>query len=236
MPGSEARQQLLIGLRASLPTAPGIFAWGVIAGVATVGAGLAPFTAYLMCTIIYAGSAQLAALQMLATGTPIPIIGLAALIINSRFALFSLSVAQLIPGMSLAKRVGFAYLLSDNAYGIAFVRFASRPDDPHKDSLLMGSCVAVWVSYQVGIIVGVVTGSAIPSSWSLEFAVPLTFLALGIAVIRDVPMVTAALAAGLVAVLTWHLPYRLGLALAAIAGIAAGMASDALGRRSSHDH
>ena len=84
MPGSEARQQLLIGLRASLPTAPGIFAWGVIAGVATVGAGLAPFTAYLMCTIIYAGSAQLAALQMLATGTPIPIIGLAALIINSR--------------------------------------------------------------------------------------------------------------------------------------------------------
>lgn len=215
----------------SLPASPGILAWGVIAGVTTVAAGIDPLLAWAMCAIVYAGSAQLAALQMLATGTPIVVIGLAALIINSRFVLFSLAAAQQIPGMPLRQRALLGYLLSDNGYGIAVARFASRPDEPLKASVLLGGCAGVWIAYQVGIVIGVVAGRAIPAAWSLEFAVPLTFLALGIVVIRDRAMVVAAIVAGLVAVIAWPLPYRLGLVAAGAAGIGSGMLVDRLARK-----
>lgn len=228
------KSQTLAGARATLAYAPGIVAWGVIAGVATVAAGVAPLTAFLMCLIVYAGAAQLAALQMLSIGPPLPIIVLAALIINSRFALFSLSMAAQLPAnLPLRKRLLFAYLLSDNSYGAAVARFSYHPDEPHKDKFLLGAGLVVWAAWQVGTIAGVGAGSAIPPSWSLEFAVPLAFLALGVAVIRDLPMLIAALAAGTVAVLAWHLPYRMGLITAAFTGILAGIAAEQMlrGRR-----
>lgn len=213
-------------MHAGMPAAPGLIAWGVIAGVAAVAAGISPLTAMAMCIIVYAGSAQLAALQMLATGTPIPVLFLAALVINSRFVLFSLSMSHHLPALSLRKRLAFSYLLSDNGYAATIARFSHHTEEPHKDSYLLGTCIVVWVSWQLGTLLGVLAGSALPASWSLEFTVPLTFLALGLAVIRDRAMVLAAIVAGIVALLTWHLPLRLGLLLASASGIAAGIAVD----------
>lgn len=213
-------------MQASLAAAPGLIAWGLIAGVAAVAAGLSPLAAMAMCIIVYAGSAQLAALQMLATGTPLAVVFLAALVINSRFVLFSLSMSHHLPGLSLRKRLAFSYLLSDNGYASTIARFAYHPAEPHKDAYLLGTCIVVWVSWQLGTSLGVLAGSALPASWALEFTVPLTFLALGVSVIRDRPMVLAALVAGVVALLAWHLPHRLGLLLASAAGIAAGIVAD----------
>jgi predicted branched-subunit amino acid permease len=69
----------------------------------------------------------------------------------------------------------------------------------------------------------VFVGALIPESWSLSFAVPLTFLALLFATIKDKAMVIAAVAAGITAVLAHSFPYKTGLILAAVVGIAVGM-------------
>lgn len=230
-PSPTYRSQLNAGMHASLAAAPGLIAWGLIAGVAAVAAGLSPLTAMAMCVIVYAGSAQLAALQMLATGTPIPVVFLAALVINSRFVLFSLSMSHQLPGLSLRKRVAFSYLLSDNGYASTIARFSYHPEEPFKDAYLLGTCIVVWVSWQLGTSLGVIAGSALPASWSLEFTVPLTFLALGLAVIRDRAMVLAAIVAGVIALLAWHLPHRLGLLTASAAGIGAGVVADRYWRK-----
>jgi predicted branched-subunit amino acid permease len=68
-----------------------------------------------------------------------------------------------------------------------------------------------------------VLGARIPAAWSLEFTISLTFIALGVSVIKDRAMVAAALASACVAALAHPLPYRSGLILAALAGIAAGV-------------
>ena len=62
----------------------------------------------------------------------------------------------------------------------------------------------------------------IPASWSLEFAVPLCFIALLAPVLRDVPVIVAAVAAGGVVLALAALPMRLNLIVAGVIGIVAG--------------
>ena len=68
-----------------------------------------------------------------------------------------------------------------------------------------------------------------PESWSLDFTLPLTFIALVFPGLRDRPAAAAALAAGILAVLAAGLPYKLGLLAAALVSIVAGLAAE--GRR-----
>jgi predicted branched-subunit amino acid permease len=64
--------------------------------------------------------------------------------------------------------------------------------------------------------VGILLGALVPQSWSLDFTLALTFIALLVPLLRDRPSLAAALSAGLTALLFYGLPYRLGLILAAL--------------------
>lgn len=217
-------KDFLAGARACLPIAPGMVVFGMIAGVALVGAGLPPWLAGAMSVIVYAGTAQLAALQLYAAGTPLPIILFAGLILNLRMVLYSLTVAPHVAHASRRRKLALSYLLSDNGYAHFAARFAGPPDTRNKVDYLLGACSAIWVMWQAGTAAGVVAGASVPEGWHLEFVVTLTFLALAIAVIRDRALAAAAAAAGIGAVLAYPLPFRLGLLVAVAAGIAAGVA------------
>src|SRR5262245_26382735 len=216
-------EDFLAGARACLPATPGVAAFGVIMGVATVGAGLSPWLAVVMTVIVYAGTAQLAALQLFVAGAPLPIILIAGLILNIRFVLYSLAVAPHVARGSARRRLALAYLLSDNGYGHFAARYSGAADASGKVDYLLGSCSAVWVAWNAGTIAGVAAGARVPAGWHLEFVVTLTFLALAIAVIRDRALAAAALASGVTAMLAYPLPFRLGLSAAAAVGIAAGL-------------
>ena len=81
----------------------------------------------------------------------------------------------------------------------------------------------LWLCWQTSTMVGLVIGAQVPSSWSLDFALPLTFIAIVMPMLTDRAFVVAALVAGGVAVVAIGLPYKLGLMLAALLGIAAGV-------------
>lgn len=201
-------------------------AFGVISGVAMVGAGLSPFLAAAMSLIVFAGTAQLAALQLVAAGTPLGVIVLAGLILNLRFVLYSLSVSPYLRRLPRGARWLAAYFLSDNGYAHTIARTVSRPDEPGHADYFMGACAAVWVTWQAATLAGIVLGAGIPASWSLEFVVVLTFTALAVASVRDLAGGAAALAAGATALAATGLPFRLGLIAAAAAGVAAGMTAE----------
>jgi predicted branched-subunit amino acid permease len=61
-----------------------------------------------------------------------------------------------------------------------------------------------------------------PQNWPLDFALPLTFIALVMPALKNRPAIAAALSAGLVAILAYGLPFKLGLILAALTGILVG--------------
>jgi predicted branched-subunit amino acid permease len=87
---------------------------------------------------------------------------------------------------------------------------------------LLGAGLALWSTWQISTALGIFLGAAIPASWSLDFALPLTFIAMVVPVLKNRPMIASALSAGVVALAANGLPFRLGLILAAITGIAIG--------------
>lgn len=218
-------------MRSTLPALPGIFSFGVIAGVAMVGAGLSPVAAMAMSLMAYAGSAQLVALQMMIVGAPVAVIGLAALIVNLRFALYSLTVAPHMQHLSRRQRWLLSYLLSDTGFAIATARFATRPNDPTHYEFLMGICCVGWVAWEAGNALGILFGASLPASWGLEFVVVLTFLGFGISAVIDRATLAAFLAGGSVALFVWNWPLRLGLIVATVAGVAVGLLVERTGRR-----
>ena len=220
--------QYLAAVRACLPVLPGVLAFAAISGVAMVAAGMPHYMAMAMSILVYAGSSQLAALQLISSGTPIVVAVLAGLVINLRFSIYSLSIAPHLAAAGPRWRPLLSYLLSDNGYAMALRGF-ERPQDPvGKVWYYVGCCSAIWITWQIGTLTGIVLGTRIPAGWHLEFSIVLTFLGIVAPSIRDRAVAAAACAAGITAVLAWPLPLRLGLLLAVAAGIGAGMLAETL--------
>ena len=235
MPSPELRKQsesalseFMAGVKAELPIIVGVIPFGVIFGVLAIAAGLPPQLAQMTSMIIFAGSAQFIDMQLIAIGTPAPVIWITTLIINLRHLLYSASLAPHTHHLSARWRWLLAYLLTDEAYVVTAVSFEQAEHRPNKHYFWLGSGLTLWVNWQFWTAVGIVFGTQIPESWSLDFALALTFIGMVVPLLRNRPMLAAALTAGLTAVLANNLPYKLGLMLAALVGILVGVLLESL--------
>jgi len=86
----------------------------------------------------------------------------------------------------------------------------------------LGAGLTLWTTWQTSTAAGIIVGATLPPNWPLDFALPLTFIAISMPAIKDRPSLAAALSAGLVAVLSYNAPYKSGLMLAALTGILIG--------------
>jgi predicted branched-subunit amino acid permease len=118
-------------------------------------------------------------------------------------------------------------LLTDEAYAVTITRYNQESASPvisaNRHWYLLGAGLAMWGTWQVSTAAGIFLGAQVPSSWSLDFTIALTFIALVVPALRDRPSVAAALSAGIIAVLAFGLPYKLGLMIGAIGGMAIGL-------------
>jgi predicted branched-subunit amino acid permease len=119
-------------------------------------------------------------------------------------------------------KVLLSYLLTDEAYAPTSLHYEKEGVTPYAHWFLLGAGVSLWTIWQISTALGIFLGTAIPESWSLDFALPLTFIAMVVPVLKDRPAIAAAVSAGVVALVAFSLPYKLGLILAALVGIAVG--------------
>ncbi len=110
----------------------------------------------------------------------------------------------------------------DEAYAPTILRYEKEGITQYAHWFWLGAGFSLWLFWQISTALGIFLGTAIPESWSLDFALPLTFIAMVVPVLKNRPAIAAALSAGIVALLAYSLPYKLGLILAALVGIAAG--------------
>ncbi|MCB8984760.1 MAG: AzlC family ABC transporter permease [Ardenticatenaceae bacterium] len=225
------RSEFLAGVRIILPIQLGVVPFALIAGVSAVSIGMTAVQGIGMSLIVFAGAAQLVSIQLLDAHAPLLVIWLSTFFINLRFFMYSSSLATHLPRLPWRWKLLLPYLLTDQAYAMSILAFTQQPERPYKRYYYLGMAVTLWLVWMGGTTVGALIGVLIPTSWSLNFAVPLTFLALLMATLKDRPSLLAALAAGATAVLAASLPYKTGLILAALVGIGVGMASDTLGRQ-----
>jgi len=211
------------------PVLVGTIPFGFVAGVATVAAGMSPLEGIALSVLSFSGIAQLIAAQLLAAGSPVVVIVAAAFVVSLRFLMYSAAMAPHLAHLTLGWRLLISYVLTDQCFA-ASVRYFEQPGDrAHRHWNFMGAATTLYVSWQAAVAFGVVAGAAVPASWSLDFAVTLSFVSLLIPAVRTRADVAAAIVAGAVALMAAVLPYRLSLVAASIAGIAAGMALE-LGR------
>ncbi|MBI5792953.1 MAG: AzlC family ABC transporter permease [Rhodocyclales bacterium] len=220
-----------IGLRAVMPLLLGVAPFGVIYGVVALQSGIPALAAMAMSTIVFAGSAQFLLAQLVGAGAPFLLAAGAVGLVNLRHALYSASVAPVLARLPQRWKILLAYLLTDEAYAAAIPHLladARGPQPSRAHWILLGSGVGLWSGWQVSTLAGVLIGSSLPADMGLDFALPLTFIAIVVPMISTRALFAAAIAAGAAAVALAALPYKLGLFLGALAGLAVGAA---LGRK-----
>jgi 4-azaleucine resistance transporter AzlC len=218
---------LWAGARATLPLVASVVPFGMLFGALGPASGIPPAVTMAMSSVVFAGSSQFIGAQLIGAGAPALVLLLTTLVVNLRHALYGLSLAPHMRTLSRGWKWLLAYLMTDEAFAVSILRYDQDGGrTPYLHWYYLGSGLTLWSSWQVSTALGLVFGSQIPSGWGLEFAIPLTFIALVVPVVRDRPAAAAALGAAGMAVLLAGLPLKLGLVAAALVGIGAGMALD----------
>jgi len=218
------RSELVAGIKAEIPITLGVLPFGLIYGVLAVSAGLPPTLAIASSSIVFAGSAQFIGAQLIGASTPVLVIWLTTFIVNLRHLLYSTSLAPQTKHLSRPWKWFLAYLLTDEAYVVTALHYEDdQTPSTYKHWFWVGAGMTLWITWQLSTAAGVFFGTQVPDSWSLDFTLALTFIGMVVPLCRQRPNLAAALTAGIVGVLTFGWPYRLGLMVAALAGIAAGI-------------
>lgn len=220
---SEKSKEFVAGLRSVLPLMIGGIPFGVICGVIAHESGIPTHIAQAMSSVVFAGSAQFIAAQMISTSVPALVIISTIAIVNLRHALYSASIAPYIKHLSKYWKIILAYLLTDEAYAVAIIHYNDGKVNKYKHWFFLGAGLILWCCWQISTAIGIILGSVIPSEWQLDFTLALTFIALVVPALKDKAVITAALIAGCVAILGYNLPYKLGIIVAALVGIFAGV-------------
>lgn len=218
----------LQGMKDAFPVLVGVAPFGMIYGVLALQAGLSPAAAQGMSLVVFAGSAQFVTVKLIEAGTPWFVIAATVFVINLRHALYSASLAPYLQHLKPYWKGLLAYALVDEAYALGITRFEQPGSRQQRHWYLLGAGVSLWTCWQISTIAGIFLGAQIPAGWSLDFTLALTFIALVIPSLKDRPMILAAVTAGFTAVAGYSLPHKLGLILAAVVGIAAGLLSEKL--------
>ena len=227
---NSTRALFLAGVKGTIPLLVGAAPFGIIYGVIATGAGIPVLMAQAISLLVFAGSAQFIAAQLIGAGASGLVIVLTAFIVNLRHALYSASIAPYVKDLPPRWKWALSYLLTDEAYAVAITHYRDNAGQTNRHWYFLGAGVALWATWQASTAVGIFLGTEIPHEWSLDFTLALSFIALLVPVLRTRADLVAALVGGAVAVAAFGLPYKLGLILAAFCGIGAGMLAWRLGK------
>jgi 4-azaleucine resistance transporter AzlC len=217
------KQEFWNGVRDEAPILLGVIPFGLLFGALAISSQLSSLMAQTMSSVIFAGSAQFIAAQLVGTGTSGLVILMVVFVVNLRHALYSASVAPHVQHLNPGWKLLLSYLLTDEAYAVTITHYNREGDSASRHWYFLGAGLTLWTSWQVSTAVGIFIGAQIPSNWPLNFVLPLTFIALVVPALKDRASVAAAAVAGLVGLLAMNFPYKAGLLAAALIGILTGL-------------
>jgi predicted branched-subunit amino acid permease len=221
---------LVAGARAMVPWLAGIVPFGLVIGVSAARADLPTATGWLTAPLLFGGSAQIVAIDLLDAGAAPAVVVVSVLAVNLRLVLYSATMARHWRGSPIGFQALAAYLLVDPtlAVGVDGYEQSTHPDEGHRRYL--GGAAALWVAWLGAVSLGAALGARLPSGLHLELIVPL-FLAGEVATrvttrAAALGTVVAVVAAGLL----HSVPLHLGPVLAIAAGTFAGLRAERPGR------
>lgn len=230
---SPIRSAFLRGFAHALPFLLVIPAFGALYGVLATDAGLSLFETVAFSLAVFAGASQFAALQLMQDQAPVLIILIAALAVNLRMMMYSVALAPHLGAAPVGLRAVVAYFLVDQSFALSLAEYDKRPlmGLAEKLAYFFGTVLPLTAMWNGSVVVGAVMGRAIPQDAGLDFALPITFMALVAPSITTRAHVAAVAVAMLGSLALWFLPYGTGVVVAGACGMAAGALVEFWGER-----
>lgn len=224
MTTTTTKSAYLKGIADGAPFILVIIPFAALFGLLAAEAGLSVVEALSFSVVVIAGAAQFTALQLMQEEAPTIIVLASALAVNLRMAMYSASLTPWIGGAPLWQRALAAYLTVDQSYVVAMGRFEKEPDMtiPQRMSYFFGAVTPIIPLWYFFTFIGAYLGAQVPDGWALDFAIPITFLAMIAPMFRTLAHVVAALVAVIVSLAVVAVPYSLGIIIAGFAGMVAG--------------
>lgn len=224
MPSAPAVSAFARAARGSIPFLIVVFPFGLLFGVAATEAGLDVLAVLGFSVLVIAGAAQFAAVQLLVENAPTLVVILTALAVNLRTAMYSAALVPHLGQAPLRTRALAAYVLVDQIFVASVAEYARKPGMSlgEKVGFYFGTAAPIIPVWFAGTVTGAVVGQSIPPEFALDFAVPITFLAVIAPMLRTLAHVTTAVVAVAAALMLSPLPYNSGLLVAAGLAMMAG--------------
>jgi predicted branched-subunit amino acid permease len=200
-----------------------LFTWGLVTGVAMAKLPLSLTEIIAMSLVVFAGSAQLAVIPVIAGGFPLWTIFLTAAIINIRFVIFSAAIQPHFKQYPLWARAMLGYLNGDISQVLFMKRFPEVKSDPTSLPFYLGLSVVNFVVWHGSSLIGIYFASFVPKDWGLSFAGNLALVAVVIPLLDRRSSCLAGLAAAMVALSTVQVPLRLNLVFSVLAAVVCGV-------------
>lgn len=219
------RSEFTAGARAMIPLIVGALPFGVIFGALAGASGLSFGATMSMSALVFAGSSQFIAAQLIGAGAPLLFIVVTTFIVNLRHALYGATLAPYTKHLPQIWLLPLGFMLTDEAFVIAVQRYERLDASPYKHWYFLGAALSLYINWQLCTLVGVIAGQSIPdpAGWGLDFALVATFIGMLVSLVRGRAVVAAVVVAGGIALMAYPLPNQVYLMLAAGGGIVAGM-------------
>ncbi len=216
------RSAFMSGARDIFPILFGALPFGMVVGVVSAELNLTSIQTFAESALIFAGAAQLVALDLLDKDAALWVIVLSAGILNLRHVIYSASLAPFYKKLSPLWKAALSFSMVDQVYALSYAHHSENPTAPNKHWYHMGLASTIACVWLVATMIGYFLGAIIPDSWSLTFVIPLMFLALLVPSVKDRAYLIAALVSAVVIMFTVDLPNNIGLIIATFAGIVTG--------------
>jgi predicted branched-subunit amino acid permease len=221
--GSARVGDFAAGARAMVPWLAGVTPFGLVIGVSAAQADIPTLAGWLTGPAIYAGSSQVAAIEMLDAGTAPIVVVITALVINLRLILYSGAIAAHWRGTPRWWRAVAAYLLVDPSFAVGIDRYQRPGDSTDAHRYYLGGAITLWIAWLLAIGAGATLGAQLPAALHLEFVIPLYLVGEIVPKLGDRATRRAALTAAVVAVVAISAPLHLGVVFAIVAGLGAAL-------------
>ena len=218
------------GARDMMAFGPGIAAWALVTGVAMTQSGLGTPLSLLMSFTVFAGTAQLASLPLIAAGAPMWVVWASALCLNLRFVIFSSQWRIHIGHLPRGRRLTLGYFLADLNLVVFQKAWPSGVYERGQGRYATGGALSIWAVWQAASVAGILLSSMVPLSWGLGFAGTLSMLGIAYSLLKDRTAWVAAIVSAASAVAAYALPLKLNILVAIAAAVAAGLVMAQAGR------
>ena len=208
-------------LSAAWPVMVSYVAVGLPCGVLAAKAGMGPLQNFVLALTFLSGGGQFMMSNLWLAGVPLGSIVASVAAVSTRFALYSASLAPYLERFGRRSALAISCCYTEEAYGITLNKLASAASWTAQDALALNLCVQL--TWAASCAAGAMTSLFI----YLLYAQPHTR-----------PTAAAAAAAALtVAACKWAGAAGVAVPLAALVGVAAGLAAGALphARHAHHD-